>query len=147
MESILGVHNTPTLSAAQDLGVDAVEADLQDQDDVRGQLRDRYVRSFWEPVPEGAEPLMPGVLQHARQTAERHVRAAEDAKSDPKILGKHEGSPQKVQLLPSGKASGRPMIEFVDVGGKFIDVKEHTARAKESARRRSVKDKKKVQTS
>lgn len=164
MESVLGVHNTPTLSAAQDLGVDAVEADLQDQDDVRGQLRDRYVRSFWEPVPEGAvshtllpdidpklmifqEPLMPGVLRHARQTAERHVRAAEDAKSDPKILGKHEGNPQKVQLLPSGKSSGRPMIEFVDVGGKFIDVKEHTARTKESARRRSVKDKKKVQIS
>lgn len=39
------------------------------------------------------------------------------------------------------------MIKFVDVGGKFVDVKEHTARARESARRRAVKDKKNVQTS
>ena len=53
MESILGVHDKPSLSAAQELGVDAVEADRQDQDDLRGQLRDRYVRSFWEPVVEG----------------------------------------------------------------------------------------------
>jgi hypothetical protein len=164
MESILGVHDTPALSAAQELGVDAVEADQQDQDDLKGQLRDRYVRSFWEPVPEGAvscglfpdpnsklmasqDPVMPGVLQYARQTAEKHAQAAEDAKSDPKILGTHEGNPPKVQLLPSGSTAGRPKIQFVDVGGKFIDVKEHAARAKESVRRRSVKDKKKVPTS
>ena len=89
---------------------------------------------------------MPGVLQHARQTAGKHVRAAEDAKSDPKILGKHKGNPGKARLLPSGKAPGRPMIKFVDVGGKFIDLKEHTARARESARRRSIRDKKKVRS-
>jgi len=53
MESILGVHDMPSLSAAQELGLDAVEADRQDQDDLRGQLRDRYVRTFWEPVVEG----------------------------------------------------------------------------------------------
>lgn len=52
MELALGVHDTLSLSAAQELGVDAVEADRQDQD-LKGQLRDRYVRSFWEPVPEG----------------------------------------------------------------------------------------------
>lgn len=54
MESLLGVHNTLSPSASQDLGVDAVLADQQDQDDVRGRLRDRYVRTFWEPVVEGA---------------------------------------------------------------------------------------------
>ena len=59
MELILGVHNTPTLSAAQELGVDAVEADQQDQDDLRGQLRNRYVRTFWEPVVEGAVSVGP----------------------------------------------------------------------------------------
>ena len=90
---------------------------------------------------------MPSVLQHARQTAEKHVQAAEDAKSDPKIIGRHKDNPPKVQLLPSGRAPGRPMIEFVDVGGKFIDTKEHTARARESARRRTIKDKKNVETS
>lgn len=159
MELVLGVHNTPSLSAAQDLGVDTVEADRQDQDDLKGHLRDRYVRSFWEPVPEGAvsrglfpdlnsklttsqDPVMSGVLQHARHTAERHARRAEDAKSDPKILGSREGNPPKVQLLTSGNTPGRPMIEFVDVGGKFVDIKDHTARARESARRRFVKNKK-----
>ena len=49
----MGVHETPSLSAAQELGIDAIEADFQDQDDLRGQLRDRYVRTFWEPVVEG----------------------------------------------------------------------------------------------
>ena len=89
---------------------------------------------------------MPSVLQHARQTAEKHVQAAEDAKFDPKIIGRHSDNPPKDQLLPSGNTVGRPIIEFVDVGGKFIDVKEHTARARESARRRTIKDKKKVQS-
>jgi len=90
---------------------------------------------------------MPGILQHARQTAEKHVQAAEHAKSDPKILGQHRDNPLKVQLLSSGNTPGRPMIEFVDVGGKFINVKEHTARAKESVRRRTIRDKKNAQTS
>lgn len=158
MESILGVHDTAALTAGEELGENTVEADRQDQDDLRSQLRDRYVRTFWEPVAEGLvsgcilwpdprlttsqEPVMPDVLQRARQTAEEHVRAAEEAKSNPKILGQHEDNPPKAQLLPSGKAPGRPMIEFTDVGGKFIDVKEYTTRAKESARRRTIKDKK-----
>lgn len=90
---------------------------------------------------------MPGILQHARQTAEKHVQVAEDTKSDPKILGHHKDNPSKVQILPSGNTPGRPMIEFVDVGGKFIDVKEHTARAKESVRRRTVRDKKDIRNS
>ncbi|KAF9785710.1 hypothetical protein BJ322DRAFT_1055930 [Thelephora terrestris] len=147
MESVLGVQNTLSLSAAQELGEAAVEADRQDQDDLRGQLRERYVRTFWEPVAEGVDPVMPGILQQARETAEKHVQAAEDAKSDPKILGRHKGNPPKVQLLPSGKTPGRPKIQFVDVGGKFIDVKEHMVREKESARRRTVRQKKKVQPS
>ena len=84
---------------------------------------------------------MPSVLQHARQTAENHVQAAEDAKSDPKIVGRHEDNPPKVQLVPSSDTPGRRVIEFVDVGGKFISVKEHTARARESARRKTIKDK------
>jgi len=90
---------------------------------------------------------MPGVLQHARKTAEKHAQAAEDAKSDSKILGRHKDNPPKVQILPSGNTPGRPMIEFVDVGGKFIDVKGHTARAKESVRRRTVRDKRNVHNS
>lgn len=147
METVLGVRDSISLSAAEEMGVDALEADLQDQDNLRGQLRDRYIRTFWEPVAEGVDPVMPDVLRHARETAEKHAQAAEDAKSDPKILGKHKGNPRKAQLLPSGNTPGRPMIEFVDVGGKFINVKEHTARARESARRKAVKDKKKIQTS
>jgi hypothetical protein len=90
---------------------------------------------------------MPGFLQHARQTAEKHIQAAEDEKYDPKILGRHKDNPPKVQLLPSGNVPGRPMIKFVDVGGKFVDVKEHRTRAKASARRRTVKDKKNAQAS
>jgi hypothetical protein len=129
MESILGVHDTPSLSAAQELGVDAVEADRQDQDDLRGTtqgpLRSVFLgtcrrrsckrRSTFPAQTRSSrtsqDPVMPGVLQHARQTAEKHVQAAEDAKSDPKILGRHKDNPPKVQLLPSGNTPGRPMIE------------------------------------
>jgi hypothetical protein len=90
---------------------------------------------------------MPSILQRARKAAEKRVQAAEDAKFDPKIIGRHKGKHPKVQLLPSGSTRGRPMIEFVDVGGKFVNVKEHKARARERARRRSIRIKKNVQPS
>lgn len=53
METMLGVDTNPSLTAVSSLGIDATEADRQDQTGDNDQLRDRYVRSFWEPVVEG----------------------------------------------------------------------------------------------
>ena len=103
------------------------------------------VQTYSSRTPQ--DPVVPAALRHARQAAERHAQTAEDAKFDPKIIGRHGDNPSKVQMLPSGNTPGRPMVEFLDVGGKFVNVREHTARARESARRRAVKDKKNAQTS
>lgn len=53
METLLGVDANPSLTAASSLGTDTTEADRQDQSGDNDQLRDRYVRSFWEPVADG----------------------------------------------------------------------------------------------
>jgi len=124
------------------LGPDTTASDLQDQVEDSDRLRDRYVQFFWESVPEGQqEPIMPGVLEHARQTGMKWAKMAESAKSHAQILGVRADNPPKTQILPSGSTPGRPMTRFVDVGGKFVDVKEHAKRLKESERRRKVKGK------
>jgi len=142
MEKILGVDSNPRLTGASTLGKDTSEADLQDQAEGKDHLRDRYVRSFWEPVADGQEAIMPGVLEDARQSGLRHTELLEKAKSHPHILRPHLHNPPKVQLVPSGSAPGRPATQFVDVGGKFIDLKEHAKRAKESERRKRLTAKK-----
>lgn len=85
---------------------------------------------------------MPGILEGARQSGLNHIQNLERAKSHPKILRPHMHNPPKVQNVPSGAAPGRPTTQFVDVGGKFIDLKEHAKRTKESERRSRVKQKK-----
>jgi len=142
IESLLGVKQNPNLAVENILSDDAIESDLQDQSGDNDRLRDRYVRFFWEPVAEGKEPVMPGVLKDARRSGQRHVQAVEAAKSDPRILVRYAGNPPQVQIVPSGSAPGRPTTKFVDVGGKFIDVKDHTRRLKESDRRKRMREKK-----
>lgn len=84
---------------------------------------------------------MPGILEGARQAGLNHIQNLERAKSHPKILRPHMHNPPKVQNVPSGAAPGRPTTQFVDVGGKFIDLKEHAKRTKESERRSRVRQK------
>jgi len=142
MEKILGVDKNPKLTGVSTLGRDTTEADRQDEIEGKDHLRDRYVRSFWEPVADGQEAIMPGVLEDARQSGLRHAELLERAKSHPQILRPHLHNPPKVQLVPSGSAPGRPATKFVDVGGKFIDLKEHAKRTKESDRRKRLTAKK-----
>lgn len=85
---------------------------------------------------------MPSILEDARQSGLNHIQNLERAKSHPKILRPHKQNPPKVQNVPSGAAPGRPTTTFIDVGGKFIDLKEHAKRTKESERRSRVKQKK-----
>ena len=164
MESILGVTADSQarplqFSKTAPLSEDALQADYQDEAEGNNEARDRYQRMFWEPVVEGQvslwfvgnltrcltnipqEPVLPGRLETARSHAQRLTQASEDAKSDAKMLGLH-GKPaadhERVHIV---ERAGRPTIKFIDVGGKFLDVKDRTRRMKESERRQRLRGK------
>ncbi|OJA20674.1 putative protein 71 [Rhizopogon vesiculosus] len=74
---------------------------------------------FWEAVPEGKDPIMPGIL---------------DAASESAIPNSENKSKVNVAERP-----GRPAIRIIDVGNMFLDVKTKSVaprRAKVGARRR-----------
>ncbi|KAG2155675.1 eukaryotic mitochondrial regulator protein-domain-containing protein [Suillus clintonianus] len=123
MESLLGVPQTKvftTLDHSKPVPrYDAVEADREDEE--AGGFdwaRQRYQRMFWETVPEGKDPIMPGILDAATKSA---TPSENEAKSN------------IVERL------GRPAIKFIDVGNMFLDVKELERRAKEGERRAKVR--------
>ncbi|KAG1836591.1 eukaryotic mitochondrial regulator protein-domain-containing protein, partial [Suillus subalutaceus] len=143
MESILGVPQTKiftTLDESKPVPVqydtnqqgakihsdryDAVEADREDEE--AGGFdwaRQRYQRMFWETVPEGKDPIMPGILDAATKSA----AATSENKTKTNIV----------------ERPGRPTIKFIDVGNMFIDLKEQERRAKESERRATVRSRRK----
>lgn len=143
MESILGIPQTKVLATFDDSKpvpvqydsnqqaakmfsdrYNAVEADREDEE--AGGFdwaRQRYQRMFWETVPEGKDPIMPGILDAATKSA--------TATSENKT---------KIHIV---ERPGRPAIKFVDVGNMFLDVKEQERRAKESERRAKVRSRSK----
>ncbi|KAG2076789.1 hypothetical protein BDR04DRAFT_1089011 [Suillus decipiens] len=143
MENILGVPQTKVFTTFDDskpvpvqydtnqqaakadsVRYDAVEADREDEE--AGGFdwaRQRYQRMFWETVPEGKDPIMPGILE----TATKSATAASENKTKTNIV----------------ERPGRPTIKFIDVGNMFLDVKEHERRAKESERRAKVRSRRK----
>ena len=83
---------------------------------------------------------MRAALEKARAYAEKHLQAADAAKSDPALLATHAGSHEDgIRIV---ERSGRPDVKFVDVGGKFLDVADIQKRAKEGERRSKVRAKK-----
>ncbi|KAJ7684000.1 eukaryotic mitochondrial regulator protein-domain-containing protein, partial [Mycena rosella] len=115
---------------------DVHAADMLEQDENRDAARQRFQRQFWEMIPDDGKarpraPILPVALQHAKRVAERHAQAAEDHKSNPRLMPRFKDSrtiksPRaKVQTV---ERSGRPPVHFVDVGGKFIDVQERLRR-------------------
>ncbi|KAG1757060.1 eukaryotic mitochondrial regulator protein-domain-containing protein [Suillus lakei] len=143
MESILGVPQTKVFTTLDDSKpvpvqydtnqqvakihsdrYDAVEADREDEE--AGGFdwaRQRYQRMFWETVPEGKDPIMPGILDAATKSA----TATSENKTKMNIV----------------ERPGRPAIKFVDVGNMFLDVKEQERRAKEGERRAKVRARRK----
>jgi hypothetical protein len=84
---------------------------------------------------------VPGSLQKAKAAAKRITQAAETEKSNPKLMPHVKDtdtikSPKsKVQ---TSEAPGRPTINFVDVGGKFIDVAGRLRKISEAERRAKI---------
>ncbi|KAI0073951.1 hypothetical protein K474DRAFT_1666025 [Panus rudis PR-1116 ss-1] len=146
MEEILGVKESSrnrTLSTTDGLGEDATKADLQAESPENAAARDRYQRMFWEPTIEGREPVVAQALEAARAYAQKHKQMDEAKKNDPVLLG----IPSSESLTASGDKvrivtrPNRPAMKFVDVGGKFLDVKDRVRRMKESERRSRIKAK------
>jgi len=73
---------------------------------------------FWEAVPEGKDPIMPGILDAASESAIHN-----------------SGNKSKVNVV---ERPGRPAIKFIDVGNMFLDAKDQERRAKEGERRAKV---------
>lgn len=84
------------------------------------------------------EPILPRLLERAKTDAETFAETAEQRKSDPKLVPRHGGPPtETVQIVSK---PGRPTIQFVDVGGKYIEVEERLRRIAEGERRAKIKD-------
>ncbi|KAM5532251.1 hypothetical protein V8D89_014090 [Ganoderma adspersum] len=141
MENALGVtEKQASLRGArrtggQELGEDAVEAD-ELSEATKNVARDRYQRLFWEPTLEGQDPTM-------RESLAGAVSIGKDAKANQEktMLNKlphlkFETDPEVVLERP-----GRPTMRFVDVGVKFVDVKDQLKRDRAAKRRAHMKEK------
>jgi len=145
MEEILGIKEDAARGGRSlrrgpdELGEDTVQADVLNETEGSQHARDRYLRMFWEPVSETTGPVLPSALSHARAYADTHKKKEVDAKSDPSLLAsKSAVAPGAVHIAAR---EGRPAVHFVDVGGKFLDVKDRVRRMKEGERRSKVKAK------
>lgn len=158
MERILGVaadHKNTDIEGQYDVREADSSVEARDND----RSRQRYQVMFWEPVVEGEvslsefmlflrvntarpmqDPVLPNALQEGREESEKKRQMLQAAKSDPKLLKPQADTPRFKTVLVAPE--GRPMLKFVDVGGKFIDVGEQTKRMKESKRRAKLGKKK-----
>ncbi|EGN93182.1 hypothetical protein SERLA73DRAFT_146090 [Serpula lacrymans var. lacrymans S7.3] len=149
MEDVLGVTQhmrtrvSKSLASEDPTRHDVQEADAHDEQEGSDWARLRYQRMFWESIPEGEgkEPLMPDILEKARQDMEKQIKETRDAKSHPTLVPRFQGKDHdKIKFV---KPEGRPAIKFVDVGGKFLDVNDRKRRIAESERRSKVKARRK----
>jgi len=92
------------------------------------------------------EPITPLSLENAKKTAKRFSDRIEAAKSGSILMPL---VPDTQSVMRSRKKAqhvtkeGRPTLEFLDVGGKFIDVDERVRRIAVAQRRTRVKKAKK----
>ncbi|KAI0800675.1 eukaryotic mitochondrial regulator protein-domain-containing protein [Fomes fomentarius] len=138
MEVSLGIAERSNTSlsnraATMSLGEDAVEAD-QLSEASKDVARVRYQRLFWEPVVEGKDPVTSDALARAS------VHGAESSKTREEALLKRLRH-LKLETKPDVvlERLGRPTLRFVDVGVKFVDVKDRLKRVQAAKRRSLVK--------
>ncbi|RDX51203.1 hypothetical protein OH76DRAFT_1436396 [Lentinus brumalis] len=143
MEFSLGVtekhvsSKSATKRAAEELGEDAVEAD-ELSEATKDVARARYQRLFWEPVVEGKHPTMSVALARAAVDGANSSKARDEALLKRLRHLKFETEPDVVL-----ERSGRPTLHFVDVGVKFVDVKDRLKRVHAAKRRALLKRRRK----
>jgi hypothetical protein len=122
---------------------DVTEADALMEAEANDPARLRYQKMFWEAVPDGQDPVVPLLLEQARADGKARRREGEESKSRGPFLRPQENQgmecTDKVKMVAP---AGRPMIKFVDVGGKFIDKHDRLARIKRWKHKGMLKQKK-----
>ncbi|RXW17044.1 hypothetical protein EST38_g8818 [Candolleomyces aberdarensis] len=153
MELLLGAttHKAVHMNF-RDARYDVQEADMLEQDENRDASRQRYQRLYWESVPEdGSEPIVPGSLEHAHQKALQYAKRADEFKAIPELMPRVPDT--KYMKRPKEKLirlerEGRPALEFIDVGARFMDVNERIRRiataGRKSRRRRALTETKRL---
>jgi len=119
---------------------DVREADALMEAEGNDPARLRYSKMFWESVPDGQDPITPFKLLEASERG--HKRIIREAISKSRFLPGKTHLNNTVRMVAS---PGRPVIKFIDAGGKFIDKKEISKRIKKQEHRGSLKDKKRLQ--
>ncbi|PFH52346.1 hypothetical protein AMATHDRAFT_140294 [Amanita thiersii Skay4041] len=149
MEKLLGVAEDEKIRAVRHsqekedwTKYDVHQADLLEQEEDRDAARQRYQRLYWESVPEsGGEPIVPAILEQAKQKRMRLSDKASGQGTDhlmPRIKDtEYMKTPrEKVQVI---KKTGRPTIELVDIGSKFLNADERLKRMAVAERRARVR--------
>jgi hypothetical protein len=136
MEWCLGVKDHVTkMTRAQaetdDSRYDVSESDLLMEAEGNDPARLRYQKMFWEAVPDGQDPVVPLLLEKARADGKIRRREGKESKDHPPFLRLQENqSTDGMEKVKMVAPPGRPMIKFVDIGGKYIDKHDRLARIK-----------------
>lgn len=158
MEFSLGVSEKKPLSAktgalpgAQELGEDTVEAD-ELSEATKDIARARYQRLFWEPVVEGQVRRRDTVWCEVRELTFHQTPMMKEVLTKASIDGANSSKSRDAALLKRlrhlklethpdvvHERLGRPTIRFVDVGVKFVDVKDRLKRVQAAKRRTLLK--------
>jgi hypothetical protein len=80
------------------------------------------------------------LLEKARVDGIRHGREEEESKNHPRFVPPQPGT-DKMEKVKMIAPLDRPMIKFVDVGGKFINKHESMKRTKKATHRGALKAK------
>ena len=83
---------------------------------------------------------MPLLLEKARAEGIRRAREEKESKHHPRFVPPQPGT-DEIEKVKMVAPPNRPMIKFVDIGGKFINKHESLKRTKIAARRRALKAK------
>lgn len=140
MDRLLGAHMSrePDMhGSTYSVYYDQTEADQLELEENRDAQRQRYVRMYWESIPEdGREPVVPASLKHAHETAMKYSEKAERAKQKlvPRIPETFElRRPEKFEVVD---LPNRTPLEFKDVGAKFINVERELQRLRQGELKR-----------
>ncbi|KAJ7110330.1 eukaryotic mitochondrial regulator protein-domain-containing protein [Mycena crocata] len=145
MEMLLGVK-----SQSEPERLDAHTADLLEESENRDAARQRFQRQYWESIVDDGkasheEPILPAALERAKKIAERYAEKRAELGSTPRLMPRFKDTPtvksprQKVQTVVR---PGRIPIQFIDVGGKFMNVDERLERMAMAERRNAMHAKK-----
>ena len=95
------------------------------------------------------EPIVPGSVEHARERALQYARKADAFKAIPELMPRvpdTEFMTRPKDLVVRLERPGRPALQFIDIGARFMDVNDRIQRiaaaGRKSKRRQTVAESK-----